>query len=169
MIKITKAELDHRDKIVELILEGAKAGSFDPNILEESMRTCLEKDIESIIVNGRRTDDNLKACASAFQDKEKFVGFVIISDMPPQLPGRELYGYYLIPSYRGRGYGKQLLQKIMENVQAECRDFYVRCRPEATVMYHLVEKFGFTNIGATETGAHILHKVLEEKHETSSS
>ncbi len=166
MIKIKKAKLGHSEKIVKLILEGAQKGSFDPRIQKDSMRVYLEKDIESIIVNERRTDDNLKAWASAFQDKDKFVGFVIISDMPPQLPGRELYGYYLIPSYRGRGYGKQLLQKIMENVRAECRDFYVRCRPESTVMYHLVEKAGFRNIGTNETGVHIMHKVLEEKHQT---
>jgi hypothetical protein len=56
-----------------------------------------------------------------------------------------------------------LLQKVIKRVQADCRDFYVRCRPDATVMYHLVENAGFTNIGATESGAHILHKVLEEK------
>ena len=37
----------------------------------------------------------------------------------------------------------------------------MRCRPDATVMCHLVENAGFTNIGPTETGALILHKVLE--------
>ena len=39
----------------------------------------------------------------------------------------------------------------------------MRCRPDATVMCHLVENAGFTNIGPTETGALILHKVLEDK------
>ena len=163
MITIKKAILDNTSNIVELIIEGAKAGSFDPNVLEESMRDFLEKDIESIIVHGRRTDEDLEAYALIFQDKEKFVGFVIISDMPPQLPGLELYGYYLIQSYRGRGHGKKLLETMMKRVQADCKDFYVRCRPDATVMYRLVENAGFSNIGTTESGAHILHKVLEDK------
>jgi RimJ/RimL family protein N-acetyltransferase len=103
---VQKSKIGPHRQYVELIIEGAKAGSFEPNVLEESMRDYLNKDIESIIVHGRRTDENLEAYALIFQDKEKFVGFVIISDMPPQLPGLELYGYYLIRSYRGLGHGK---------------------------------------------------------------
>ncbi len=160
MISIKKAELDHTADIVKLILEGAKAGSFDPTILEDNMDVYLKKDIESIILHGRRTEENLGAYALIFQDEEKFVGFVIISNMPPQLPGLELYGYYLIDSYRGRGHGKRLLEKIIVRVQPDCKNFYVRCLPDSKAMYHLVESAGFTHIGATETGAHVLRKVL---------
>jgi hypothetical protein len=82
---VQKSKIRSHRQYVELIIEGAKAGSFEPNVLEESMRDYLNKDIESIIAHRRRTDENLEAYALIFQDKEKFVGFVIISDMPPPI------------------------------------------------------------------------------------
>ncbi len=160
MIEINKAELKHAEGIVDLIVEGAHEGSFDPLNVEEETLPHLKKDIESIISHGRRTDEDLEAYALVFTEEEQLAGFAVISDMPPQLPGRELYGYYIAKAFRGKGHGRQLLQEILERVKLECRDFFVRCRPDAEVMYKLLQDIGFVDVGHTEVGARILHKVL---------
>ena len=160
MMKIKAAKQKHTRQIVDFIVAGAHEGSFDSLNEEKETRPYLKKDIESIIKQGKRLDADLHAHALVIVDKDHVAGFAIMSDMPPNMPGCELYGYYLEPDYRGKGHGKNILNTLIRQAQPECRDFYVRCRKEAEVMYQLLIKLGFTDVGHTETGARILHKAL---------
>lgn len=57
-----------------------------------------------------------------------------------------IYAIYVIPSFQGKGLGKQLMEKALDWL-SDNKDIYVNLAPYNTKALQFYEKFGFTKTG----------------------
>ena len=85
----------------------------------------------------------------------KRAGFLLLlEDMPGSWNRKiELHLLSILPEYRGKGLGMQVVKDILINTQAP--EIYARCYAKSAAMVHILTKAGFkitnTNVQGTQT------------------
>jgi len=157
-VSVSKAKSEDIAFMAEQILAGAREGHFDPRLADAGGQILIQNDVRSVVERNRRFDDaDLTAQAFIFREGGDVVGFAVVSDTPPQLAGKELYAYYIVPEHRRKGHGKDLLERLKGRVFSKGDGLFVRCLPNSQSMYELLEGAGFVCVGHNELGARIMH------------
>ncbi len=157
-VSMSTAKSDDIPFMAEQISAGAKDGHFDARLSTDAGLVLIQNDVRSIVEQQRRYDDpSLTAHGLVFRENGQLVGFAVISDTPPQLPGKELYAYYIVPEQRGKGHGRGLLDRLKQRIVSKGESLFVRCLPTSDSMYELLCRSGFVCVGHNEIGARIMH------------
>lgn len=88
------------------------------------------------------------------RDGEKAVGLVGIQFLqhPKNRHIVHIWGTYTAPAYRGKGIGKQLIQKVIDIAKAkpEIKKIKIEVNPDQSAAHNLYKKLGFQEIGTAK-------------------
>ena len=154
-LKLLQPDLSDIDFICELMLDAARHGHFNDEILKESYEQALRHDIEYLLAKGRRRDEDLRAQAIIIEDDGNRIGFAIMSEMYEGDGGNELYILAVAPEYRGRGYGAQILDELLDRWLPHA-EVFAQCLPASETMYQMLLKRGFSHVKTTDDGTRLM-------------
>lgn len=86
-----------------------------------------------------------------------FAGFLQASFLDPHY---EIQEFHLLPAYRGKGIGAQILRQLQETCTAQGQTIRIGCFRENQRAKALYEKLGFVETSETDT-----HFILEYPHD----
>jgi len=148
-------ESDVNFLLTEITLASAE-GFFDPQLALPEHIMSLRKNIHSIITHGQRLDEPLRAQAMMLEVNGVRVGFAIVSEISSAEGGNELYVFCVARDHRGNGYGKFLLDNIIERWSGV--DFYCRCAAKANKMFRMLQNRQFEHLYTTDDGNRVLRR-----------
>jgi len=129
--------------ILGQIRAGALGGHFDRRMLADERQDELRRDVEQIIRTGRRSGTGLPAEALVLSLPDgQPVGHAILTAVK-EAEGIELYAMALDPSVRGNGYGRLMLNQILQKYLPRAGTIYARCFPASVAMYEMLVNSGF--------------------------
>lgn len=136
----------------QLLVQGAQRGHFSSRILE--VPNFINNTLMSLLRNGRLYDKPLRAQAIIFEHNKSRIGFAIIAEVETNQGGNELYAMAVDEPFRGRGYGRAMLNEILRRWSGVT--LYARCFPASQRMYEMLIKSGFEFLFDSKDGARVL-------------
>ena len=96
------------------------------------------------------------------------IGFVMLSLIPDEVPGKEksyyLWRYMIAADYQGKGYGKAVLDLIVDKCKDEHKDYlYTSCEMKGDMPYQFYLKYGFIDTGVVAYGEQVLKLDISSK------
>lgn len=160
MLNVFAADASDLQWIYRLLINASARGHF--NIVNtRSGREWQKQNIHSIVHNNRRIDADLQVQTLVFENDAGKVGFVIMSEVEKGY-GNEIYSFIVDKEFRGRGYGRYMLNEIIERWHSDVT-IYARCFPPSLLMASMLRKSGFVCEGVSEFNAEIYR--LDKKQE----
>ena len=156
-LKALQADLSDLPFMHSLFISEVEDGHFTKELLEEEQQELVRANMESIIVQGVQRDNGMRAQAIIYEEDEQRVGFVILSELEPNKGGNEMYIMAVDKEFRGKGYGRKILDDIIQRIVPHA-NLFVRCKPDSTVMYQMLIKRGFQHFETDEEGTQFLAK-----------
>lgn len=156
-LRTLQADLSDLPFMHTLFISEVEDGHFTKELLEEEQQELSRANMESIIVRGIQRDNGMRAQAIIYEKDEQRVGFVIMSELEPDKGGNEMYILAVDKVFRGKGYGGEILDDIIQRIVPHA-NLFVRCKPNSTVMYQMLIKRGFKHFETDEEGTQYLAK-----------
>jgi ribosomal protein S18 acetylase RimI-like enzyme len=137
--------------IHNLILDGARAGHFERQLLTPAATRGLEVELMSVLTSRVRVS-GIKAYALIWESNKNPIGFVIIS-AGPENEGNELWLAAISPEYRDRGEGKKMILETLRHFKGKHLMLMARCAPESKAMFHILTSNGFSHVDTGKEGS----------------
>ena len=145
------ANIGDLDFIYELIMDGAKQGFFNRKFQQlPAIAYGLRIEISLILKNGIRPN-GLKANGIIYEYQGQPIGFVLMS-AGENNEGNELWMVAIHKDFQEKGYGKKMVQGVLDKFKGLNLMLFARCSPESEKMYQLLLKNEFAHIGTSEEG-----------------
>lgn len=142
MLQTSKPTLNELNWMQRLYFQGVADGHFLMPDRGARYKALVERNFLSMVKHGRMNDFNLQAEPLVFRHQGKKIGYVVITDIVRIPDGREIHLFLVDQRWRGQGFGKQMLETVLEHWKGDW-DLYIRCFPASTTMIHLIESHGF--------------------------
>lgn len=151
---LIQANAEDLDFIHSMVLDGSKKGYFNQEFyLNPAANNGLKKNLESILNNRKRLDEDLIAYAFIFENNGIPVSFMILSAIENQTKGIEIWMMATKKEYQKKGVATSFLDNILGQLKNNrSKAVEARCKAASGVMYHLLIKKGFELIEIDETG-----------------
>lgn len=145
------ANINDLDFIYELVMSGAEHGFFNRQFHElPAAANGLRLELFSILASKTRLN-GLMTYGIAYEHKGRPIGFVLMSTVE-QNRGNELWMAAIHPDFRQMGYGKKMIQGVLEQFKGRNLMLFARCAPESESMFQLLIKNGFKHVSTGEKG-----------------
>lgn len=145
------ANLKDLEFMYSQIMDGANHGYFNRKFQElPAAANGLRLELTSILTKGVRPN-GLRAYGIIFENNGVPIGFVLMSAGEGN-KGNELWMAGIDSKHRGKGYGKQMIQGVLEQFKGRNLMLFARCAPESETMYQLLSKNGFRHVATGEEG-----------------
>ena len=145
------ANIGDLDFIYDLIMNGAKQGFFNRKFQQlPAAAHGLRLEI-SLILESRIRPNGLKASGIIYQHKGQPIGFVLMS-AGEKNKGNELWMVAIHKDFQKKGYGKKMVQGVLDKFKGLNLMLFARCSPESEKMYQLLLKNGFAHVETSEEG-----------------
>ena len=153
MLHSVLAAPEDYDFIRKEVLSGIRQKHFlIPLKTQEDIRS-VEEDIRMAILQ-HCFASGLRVLPLIFRKNHRRVGMVLMSEVSPGKGGNELHLMTVVKKHRGKGYGSNMLDLILEGRQEV--DVFARCAPASSKMYEMLKKRGFEFQYASEDGFRVL-------------
>lgn len=145
------ATINDLNFIFELIMDGAKSGYFNREFQDlPAAANGLHLELASILTDKTRAN-GLTAYGIIYENKGKRAGFVLMS-AGEEDKGNELWMASIKPNLRGKGFGKKMIQGVLEQFKGRNLMLFARCAQESKAMFNLLSKNGFKHVATGEEG-----------------
>ena len=149
------AEIKDLEFIYDLIMDGSKHGYFN-KLYYKSNEASNGLKIELISILSKRVRINgLMSYGVIYEKNSKPIGFTIMSTVENN-KGNEIYMSSIDNNYRKEGYGKNMIQGILEQFKGKNLTLLARCSNESEIMFQLLSKNGFKHMATGEEGYRVL-------------
>lgn len=152
MLDVFAADSSDLKWMSRLLIHASNKGHF---IVENTRagRDFQKANLQSIIINGMRLDEPLRSQAMVFEDNQQKVGFVVMSEIYDGY-GNEIYMFIVDRDYRGKGYGRQMLDEIIRRWHPTSA-IQARCHKQSGQMTSMLKKSGFTCVDVLKQNAEV--------------
>jgi len=150
---IHKANFYYITPIFNLIQNCSKSGYFNNIYLLPRYQAGLALQLFSILLLGKIRLPNgiwYKATLYVISHKSMFVGFALIRSLVPSGSAQEIYMCAVKEKHRGNGFGKQLIQSILNNGE-NISIIEAECLPKSVHMKRLLCRLGFKSVKSRKT------------------
>jgi RimJ/RimL family protein N-acetyltransferase len=153
------ANIGDLEFIYNLIIDGSKNKNFVEEYYKNSdAARGLKIELLSILTNKIRVNGNI-AYGIIYEHQGKPIGFVIMSSIDKN-KGNEIYMASIEYAFRGKGFGKKMLNEITKQVEGKNLVLLARCNEYSESMYQILLKLGFEHIQTGKEGYRILNFTL---------
>jgi RimJ/RimL family protein N-acetyltransferase len=128
------------DFIYSCILYGARKGHYAFNAENPEVVKSMKREIQSVI-SQRTLLDQRDAQATVFTLGDKRIATLILSEAAPDNDSLEIYAFSVAKKYQGKGYGRQILEAVLDRLLYT--DVYARCSSASEKMVKLLESRSF--------------------------
>ncbi|HDJ1438109.1 TPA: GNAT family N-acetyltransferase [Serratia rubidaea] len=148
-----RATKDDLPFISKLIIDGAQKKHFNRKVLTPMGRFLYKINLKSMVLKGCGYSQGYKRRMEAFiwNKNETPIGFVVIAQQPD-----ELLLAAISPEYRGKGYGREMLDTFLIDYIARKRMVWARCYPASKIMKDYLLRRGFEIYNTSKSGDLIL-------------
>lgn len=140
MLKESVANFTDHDFISGCMLYGARKGHYSFAADSTEAVTGMNQEMRSV-VSRQKLLDGRNAQATVYSLAGRRVAVAIICESSPGDSAYELYALSVARKYQGKGYGAQVLDKVLDRLLHF--DVCARCLPASNRMIKLLEKRGF--------------------------
>ena len=153
------ANISDFEFIYNLIIDGSKNKNFIEDYYNNNdAARVLKIELLSILTNKIRVNGNI-AYAIIYEHQGKPIGFVIMSSVYEN-NGNELYMASIVPDFRGKGFGKKMINEITKQFEGKNIALIARCNKYSESMYQILLKLGFEHARVGVEGYRILEFTL---------
>lgn len=143
------------DFMFDLIQRDAKEGHYDRRIHElPGAANGFRLELASILERNVRLN-GLIAQPLIKQHDQKPVGFLIMSAGPGN-KGNEFWMASIAHQFRGKGYGRAMIEELINPFRGKNKVLFARCSPESEIMFQLLKKLGFRHVETGKAGTRML-------------
>ena len=151
-LQLIRPDVSNIGFIHDLLVAGAHQGHFSARLLEKT--EFIHNTLSSLLNHGRLYGKPLRAAPVLFAHNNVLVGFAIMAEVEVNQGGNEVYAMAVAQAFRGRGYGRTILQEILQRWSSVT--LYARCFPASQQMYHMLVNSGFVFLYVRPDGSRVL-------------
>ncbi len=129
------------------------------NTLTDTQKKCVAANVKSL---AQAYLHQKTAWPRAVYLEEMPIGFIMLDIDPQDFPEEDqpilyLWRFMIALDYQGKGYGKRVLDMLVQKCREEGRKaLYLSCHTEEPMPYQFYIKYGFIDIGRRDDGEEIL-------------
>lgn len=149
---VYKAKLSDIAPVFNLVQECCESGYLNNIYLFPPYLTGLAIQLFSVWLFGKiylPTGTWHKATLYVIRHEGKFAGFILMRHLEPSGASQEIYVCAVEAKYRGKGFGKLLIQSALKNTENNTL-VEAECLPKAVAMKRLLRHLGFESINHTK-------------------
>ncbi|PKK98726.1 MAG: GNAT family N-acetyltransferase [Tenericutes bacterium HGW-Tenericutes-2] len=133
--------------------------------LTDDQKKCVATNVKSLAQAYLSPND---AWPRAIYLNDTPIGFIMLDLNPDDIPNNEkayyLWRYMIAFDYQGKGYGKEVLDLIVNKCKEDQKDFlYTSCVMENDMPYQFYLKYGFIDTGVLEEDEEVLKLDISSK------
>jgi RimJ/RimL family protein N-acetyltransferase len=153
------ANITDLDFIYSCILYGARKGHYAFNAENPDVVNSMKKEIRSVI-SQQALLDRRDAQATVYLLDGKLIATLILSQAAPDNDSLEIYAFSVAKKYQGRGFGRQILEAVLDRLLYT--DVYARCSSSSEKMVKLLESRSF-RLDSVDQGHRVMLRNAVEK------